>query len=286
MKSSALRQTSLSALILGIAACGAGDRSAPSLPTSVQVVPTSGVVAPGSSPGISMPVTSQGTKPAGFDAVFRVDPKPDVQGIIHGDSPLLVEFDLCRSRTEGDKNLSYLYDWDFDHVADVVGTGDDCLMEHRYRRTAAGKGNELLKTNVCVVSGDPRVHGPGTYFSCRTFRISLPPVRSQGACGLNDVSFAGHCYYLDGSGGACDPGYALASQSVLTDIAPLFAGLTYKHTVSSNCCIWNADPDEDWGMNPSCNQPGPFDPGEPALGGAGCTNAMNFGPQQLTLCGN
>ena len=180
MKSSALRQILLYALSLGIAACGAGDRSAPSLPTSAQGVPAPGVAAPGSSPEVWMPVTSEGAEPAGFKAVFRVDPKPDTEGIIHGDSPLTVEFDVCGSRTDADKTLSYLYDWDFDHVADVVGTGDACHQEHKYdtRRLTDAKGNVLFETNVCVVSGDPRLHGPGTYFSCRTFRISLP-VSSQ-----------------------------------------------------------------------------------------------------------
>jgi hypothetical protein len=72
---------------------------------------------------------------------------------------------------------------------------------------------------------------------------------------------------------------------VLTSIAPLFAGLDYKHTVSDNCCIFNADPDEDWGMDASCNSPGPFQPGEPVLDGADCTDATMFDTNQLTLCG-
>ena len=175
MKSSALRQVSLYAFAFGIAACGAGDRSAPLAPSSAQVVRPTGV-APDSSPEISMPVTSEGTKPAGFEAVFRVHPRPDTEGIIRGDSPLTVEFNVCGSRTDADKTLTYLFDWDFDHRANVVGTGDACQQEHTYdtRRRTDAKGNVLFETSVCVVSGNPRVPGPGTYFSCRTFRISLP----------------------------------------------------------------------------------------------------------------
>ena len=176
MKSSALRQISLYALSLGIAACGAGDGSAPSLPTSPQGAPAPGATAPDSSTEISMPVTSEGAQPAGFKAVYRVDPKPDTEGIIRGDSPLTVQFDACGSRTDADKTLTYLFDWDFDHRANVVGTGDACQQEHTYnlKKLPDATGNALFETGVCVVSGNPRVHGPETYFSCRTFRISLP----------------------------------------------------------------------------------------------------------------
>ncbi len=176
MTPSALRQFSLFTLSLGIAACGAGNGSAPLLPTSPEVEPASGVAAPGSSPEILMPVTSQGVQPEGFKAVFRVHPKPDTDGIIHGYSPFTVQFDVCGSRTDADKTLSYLYDWDFDHRPNVVGTGEACRQEHTYkvRPVPGGKGDVLFETNVCVVSGDPRVPGPDTFFSCRIFRISVP----------------------------------------------------------------------------------------------------------------
>lgn len=101
---------------------------------------------------------------------------------------------------------------------------------------------------------------------------------------LTEVSHGGNCYYLDGSGGVCDSGYSLASQSILTSIAAGFAGKTYKHTVSNNCCIYNADPDEDWGMGNSCNATTSFGQGEPALGGSGCTDGMILDSAQLTLC--
>jgi hypothetical protein len=99
-----------------------------------------------------------------------------------------------------------------------------------------------------------------------------------------EVDYGGRCYYLDGSQGACDPGYVLAPQSVLYTIGPDFAGKTYKHTVSGNCCIYNAEADEDFGMADSCNEAGPFTATDVSPGGAGCTNQLNFDTNQLTLC--
>jgi hypothetical protein len=181
-----------------------------------------------------------------------------------------------------------------------VGTGDACHQSHKYNVKSApdGKGEAIFETNICVVNADPRAHAPGAYYSCRTYRVGLPRAGSAKGvscdattvCGANEVGLNGVCYYLDGSGGTCDPGFALAPQSVLNQIASCFEGLNYKHQVSGNCCIWNSDPDEDWGMNfddegGSCNIPGPFRPGEPALGGANCVDADNFAEDQLTLCG-
>ena len=101
-----------------------------------------------------------------------------------------------------------------------------------------------------------------------------------------EVADGGRCYYLDGSGGSCDPGYTLAPQSALTTISTDFIGKDYKNVVSDNCCVWHRDQDlemQDWGMSSDCNAPGPFTAG-PELGGAGCTDAMNMNPGQLTLC--
>jgi hypothetical protein len=113
----------------------------------------------------------------------------------------------------------------------------------------------------------------------------LVPLTSPGGCGVNDVALGGHCYYLDGSAGVCDPGYALASQSVFTTIAASFAGKNYKHTVSGNCCIFNADAVENYGMSAHCGTNGPFTAGDVTAGAVGCTNQTNFFPLQLTLCG-
>ena len=109
-------------------------------------------------------------------------------------------------------------------------------------------------------------------------------------CGTNEVAFGGKCYYLDGSGGCCQNGFVRVSQSILSSIGPLFAGKNYKNTVSSACCIWNADTNENWGIanatTPNrCNQPGPFTATDVVLGGANCNNAALFLAGELTLCG-
>ncbi|HEX7604211.1 MAG TPA: hypothetical protein VF316_21480, partial [Polyangiaceae bacterium] len=106
------------------------------------------------------------------------------------------------------------------------------------------------------------------------------------ACGPNDVSFQGHCYYLDGSGGNCDAGFSRASEAVLAQITALFLGKNYRHVVSTNCCIWTSDVLENHGMASHCNSNGPFSSGEPIKGGAGCVAEQLHNPAQLTLCGN
>ncbi|AKV01580.1 hypothetical protein AKJ09_08243 [Labilithrix luteola] len=129
---------------------------------------------------------------------------------------------------------------------------------------------------ICTVS-----NGSGTVGAANVTNVSV----TCNSCPLNEVAFNGKCYYLDGSSGACDPGYARAPQSVLSSIADSFIGKNYKHTVSGNCCIWNADPVENWGFNGSqCNRSGPFT-SAPVPGGSGCTNADNQFLSQLTLCG-
>jgi hypothetical protein len=99
-----------------------------------------------------------------------------------------------------------------------------------------------------------------------------------------EVEYQGYCYYLDGSKGLCDSGYTLGPQSVLYTIGPSFAGKNYKHVVSQNCCIYNSEPDEDFGMQDHCNTNGPFTATDVAAGAAGCTNQTNFFTGQLTLC--
>ena len=110
-------------------------------------------------------------------------------------------------------------------------------------------------------------------------------VTASSACdSTREVEYGGRCYYLDGSGGSCLSGYELAPQTVLYTIASSFAGKTYKTRVSDNCCIWNSESDQDFGMTSSCNSAGPFRAGEPTPGGAGCTNVFNRNTYQLTFC--
>jgi hypothetical protein len=112
---------------------------------------------------------------------------------------------------------------------------------------------------------------------------------SQGkcvSCGSNEVAFNAHCYYLDGSAGACDSGYSRAAESVLAQIKTSFGGLNYKHNVSQNCCIWTSDMYENYGMANHCNSNGPFTANDVSMGAIGCTMQMNHFAGQLTFCGS
>ena len=106
-------------------------------------------------------------------------------------------------------------------------------------------------------------------------------------CDANEVEFDATCYYLDGTGGACQLGDSLAPQSILHDIAGLFVGLTYKTTPSNNCCIVHSEQfieGQDWGLDGAdCNSTQPFATG-PVLGANFCTDQANFNFNQLTLC--
>lgn len=99
-----------------------------------------------------------------------------------------------------------------------------------------------------------------------------------------EVAYQGKCYYLNGSHGICEPGYELGPQSVLFEIGPLFEGKDYHYNISANCCIYNSEEDEDFGMAVHCNLPGPFTADDVAYGASGCLNEDNLYPQQLTLC--
>jgi hypothetical protein len=108
-------------------------------------------------------------------------------------------------------------------------------------------------------------------------------VKKETCAATTEVLVNGHCYYLDGSGGACDPGYALGPESVLSH--GLFSGKTYKHTVSDDCCVRTTSALENYGMGSTCNAPGPFGPNDPEAGAQRCTGANVSYPHQLTLCG-
>jgi hypothetical protein len=135
-------------------------------------------------------VESAGAYPEGFLPRFRVTPQPGSDGVIRGETPLKLEFDLCGSTPGTGKALHFLYDWDSNHVADLVGTETACHQTHTYRVPPQedAKGEKSLRTNVCVVNGDPRENAGGTYFSCRTYTIAIPRPSALPDC---IVSFGG-----------------------------------------------------------------------------------------------
>jgi hypothetical protein len=149
-------------------------------------------------------------------------------------------------------------------------------------------GDGWFLCNADCDDADPTVHPTapdpcedGVDQNCDT----VDPV--CGACDpTTEVEYGGACYYLDGSGGLCDPGYELARQNVLAVIATSFVGLTYKNDPSDNCCIAHAAQaveNQDWGMDQDCNAAGPFAQG-PVLGGSACNDVLNMYASQLTFC--
>ena len=113
------------------------------------------------------------------------------------------------------------------------------------------------------------------------------PIDTTVTCdSATEVEYLGHCYYLDGSGGDCDAGYTLGPQSVLYTIGSWFEGRNYKHNVSNNCCIYNSESDQDFGMADHCNSWGPFTATDVWPGAAGCSDIYPplLNTAQLTLC--
>ncbi|HET7294288.1 MAG TPA: hypothetical protein VFM88_17825 [Vicinamibacteria bacterium] len=149
-------------LAVFLGACNAHD--APQIPTAA-TRERAAAAAPASD------LASASGGPAGFFASFRVEPQPGTDGVIRGSSPLPVEFDLCRSRADAGKPLYFLFDWNFDHVADVIGTGDTCLQTHTFNAKDSPDGT--FEANVCLANGDPRAHSPNTYITCRSYEIRV-----------------------------------------------------------------------------------------------------------------
>jgi len=103
-----------------------------------------------------------------------------------------------------------------------------------------------------------------------------------------EVRRFGLCFYLDGSGGHCLPGYILASENMLNSTADNFVGKSYKTHRSNNCCIAHftqTTKKQNWGfdLHAGCNDPSPFVAG-PSFGGGGCSGTLNTRLNQLTLC--
>lgn len=155
-------------MALTLAACGGSDGVAPQLPTA-PVGPTGARP----DPGIVME-SSLGLAPAGFKMISHIDPKAGEDGVIRAQSPVTVTFDLCNSTVDDGGHPWFLFDFDFDHVADVIGKADSCQQTHTYRIPLDATRDVRLAANVCFANADPSAHKPGTYFSCRSVEIGLP----------------------------------------------------------------------------------------------------------------
>jgi hypothetical protein len=104
----------------------------------------------------------------GVRATFATVPTADEDGTITGPTPLVVQFDLCQSRTtENDEDLTFSFDFDFDGRADTIGP---CRTEHVYE----GAPLACVPTMICVDNGRPDGE------VCRSYQIcfdqtGLPP---------------------------------------------------------------------------------------------------------------
>lgn len=108
-------------------------------------------------------------------------------------------------------------------------------------------------------------------------------------CDPGDVTYAGKCFYLDGTGGACSSNYAVSSEAALGAVLAAnpnaFQGKNYRSNVSANCCVYTSDNIRNFGMVSHCNLTGPFGAGEPKYGGNMCVNiSVAVKPDQITLC--
>ena len=108
-------------------------------------------------------------------------------------------------------------------------------------------------------------------------------------CDPGDVTYAGKCFYLDGTAGACSIGYTLSSEAALAGVLGAnpnaFQGKNYRSAVSANCCVDTVDVVRNYGMASHCNVGGPFGAGEPRINGNGCANQSGAAKAlQITLC--
>lgn len=150
------------------AACGGSDGVVPQLPTA----PVGPV---GARPDADIVMeSSQGLAPAGFQMVSRVDPRAGEDGVIRAGAPVTVTFDLCGSTVNDGGHPWFLFDFDFNHVADVIGKTESCRQTHTYRIAPDAPADRSLGANFCFTNADPSGDGKCTYFSCRSVRIALP----------------------------------------------------------------------------------------------------------------
>jgi hypothetical protein len=191
---------------LVLVSCGGGDGKAPQSPAA----PSAFAGAGNETAGIAM-ASSQGLAPEGFELRMKLDPRPGEDGIIRDGSPVTVDIDLCGSTPDAGKTLHFLFDFDFNDLAEVVGTGDTCHQKHTYRVPKDATKDIVLESNVCVTNGDPGVHDGSTYFSCRVVRVALPKPTANLSC---ETGAPAGCYPFFLGGSLSWPGGTVADSGV------------------------------------------------------------------------
>jgi len=194
------------------------------------------------------------------------------------------------SSTIGD-TFGYLYQGNFypEYPSyNIVTSDDDTAGNRQFQLTATLRSDItyilVFTTYQQRLTGEFSISASGPdYVFYPTEIIQTTTGQQLLSCSVNEVLYENHCYYLDGIGGQCPPGYTLGSEAVLSIIANSFVGLNYKTTVSNNCCVITSEISSNYGMSGQCNAQGPFRVG-PTLNGGGCRNFTGRQSGQLTFC--
>jgi hypothetical protein len=139
------RTPAVTALALGLAACGGGSPTAPPPPANP---------APAPAPSAAPPPAAPANQPP--RGVFRINPDP-----VTGEAPFDVRINMCLS-TDADAGDTLRFTADF---GDGVEKAGRCALEHTYDRTGS------FSARACVTDGQP---GDG-HTQCQTFRVTTTP---------------------------------------------------------------------------------------------------------------
>ncbi|CAF0999165.1 unnamed protein product [Adineta ricciae] len=145
-------------------------------------------------------------------------------------------------------------------------------------RTESKEASVFVMNNLCVDINT------NTTLSTTTTTTTTSVPTSVNQCSSNELFYENRCHYLDGTNGTCNHGYSLGSETLLSRVAELFIGLSYKRRISSVCCILTSEKVANYGFGlHQCNKPGPFLMA-PALHEGGCRNYTKTPDNQLTFC--
>lgn len=161
------------------------------------------------------------------DAVFLTTPGADPRGILQGESPFTVEFNLCRSSDPdpGDQ-LKFTYDFDGDGGVDSFG---HCRQSVTYR---ADPGQKVCywqdrQPRVCVWDRQPGAD----HEVCRSYDVCV-----TGSAEAASGAKVGRFLYTSNQGGNSLSGFAIdPATGALSPLSPFTYGLAgYSLYISSN----------------------------------------------------